>query len=110
MKNRVLKLILPLATIAVLYSLSHLEAKEAKINKTSTEQLEIKHLASEEIIRKIAQNELEKSWINASIISVEKDNSSKWVVVFENSEKEQKNKKMNILLDSNGNILESRLI
>lgn len=110
MKNKLLKLVLPLATMIVLYSLSHLEAKEEKVNKTSVEQLEIKHLASEEILRKIAQNELEKSWINASIISVEKDNSSKWVVVFENSEKEQKNKKMNILLDSNGNILESRLI
>ncbi len=66
------------------------------------EQLEIKHLASEELLGKIANHEIENSWINASIISVEKNNSnSNWIVVFKNNENNVKEKELNIFIDYN---------
>lgn len=104
MKNKVLKLI-PIASIIVFYSLSGFEKKEInnyKSNDVKIEQLEIKHLASEELLGKIANQEIETSWINASIISVEKNSSnSKWIVIFKNNEDNTKDKELNIFVDYN---------
>ena len=57
-------------------------------------------MASEKILKKIAQNEIEKSWINASIISIEKIDNSKWIVMFKNNDHKSKEKKLNILIDN----------
>lgn len=104
MKNKLLKLI-PIVSIVVFYSLSDFEKKEINSYKNSNvkiEQLEIKHLASEELLGKIASHEVETSWINASIISVEKNSSnSKWIVVFKNNENNTKEKELNIFVDYN---------
>lgn len=102
MKNKVFKLI-PIVSIVVFYSLSGFEKKEVTSYKSSDikmEQLEIKHLASEELLGKIASHEIESSWINASIISVEKNSSdSKWIVVFKKNENKTKDKELNIFVD-----------
>ena len=102
MKNKIFKLI-PIVSIAIFYSFSGFEKKEInsyKNNNIKIEQLEIKHLASEELLEKIATHEIENSWINASIISVEKNSSnSKWIVVFKNDENNTKEKELNIFID-----------
>jgi hypothetical protein len=104
MKNKILKLI-PIVSIVVFYSLSDFGKKEINSYKSSDvkiEQLEIKHLASEELLGKIASHEIENSWLNASIISVEKNSSnSKWIVVFKNNENNTKDKELNIFVDYN---------
>lgn len=104
MKNKIFKLI-PIVAIVAFYSLSGFEKKEINSYKNSDvkmEQLEIKHLASEELLGKIANHEIENSWINASIISVEKNNSnSNWIVVFKNNENNVKEKELNIFIDYN---------
>ncbi|MDD2895973.1 MAG: hypothetical protein PHG81_08120 [Aliarcobacter sp.] len=104
MKNKLLKLI-PIVSIVVFYSLSDFKKKEItdyKSSNTKIEQLEIKHLASEELLGKIASHEIETSWLNASIISVEKNNSnSKWIVIFKNNENNTKEKELNIFVDYN---------
>lgn len=104
MKNKILKLI-PIVSIVVFYSLSDFSKKEINYYKSSDvkiEQLEIKHLASEELLGKIASHEIETSWLNASIISVERNSSdSKWIVVFKNNENNTKDKELNIFVDYN---------
>jgi|GEM_PF-5142563 len=104
MKNKIFKLI-PIVSIVVFYSFSGFEKKEVntyKNNDIKMEQLEVKHLASEELLGKIATHEIATSWINASIISVEKNSSnSKWIVVFKNNENNTKEKELNISVDYN---------
>ncbi len=101
-KNRIFKLFLPLlSSIIFFYFLTQIEANgEEKNTKITIEQITIKQIASEKILKKIAQNEIEKSWINASIISIEKNDNSVWIVTFENNEFNSKNKKLNILIDN----------
>ena len=73
-KNQIFKLTFPLLSSAIFfYSLTQVEAKEEKNTKVTIEQIKIKQIASEEILKKIAQNEIEKSWLNASIVSIKKD-------------------------------------
>ena len=101
-KNRIFKLFLPLlSSIVFFYFLTQIEANgEEKNTKITIEQIKIKQMASEKILKKIAQNEIEKSWINASIISIEKTDNSKWIVMFKNNEHKSKEKKLNILIDN----------
>ena len=101
-KNRIFKLFLPLlSSIVFFYFLTQIEANgEEKNTKITIEQIKIKQMASEKILKKIAQNEIEKSWINASIISIEKIDNSKWIVMFKNNEPKSKEKKLNILIDN----------
>ncbi len=91
---------------------TYVEAKEEKSNKITMEQIKIKQIASEEILKKIAQNEIEKSWLNASIVSIKKDTSdSNWYIVFENNENQNLRKKeLNISINSNGEILNTKII
>lgn len=104
MKHKVLKLI-PIVSIVVFYSLSDFEKKELNNYKSTNvqiEQLEVKHLASEELLEKIANHEIETSWINSSIKSIEKNNSSsKWIVIFKNEENNATKKELNISVDYN---------
>ncbi len=113
MKNKLFKLI-PLISFVLLYSSLSSFGKEEIHNKNNDikiEQLQVKQIASQEILKKIAQHEIENSWINASIISVEKDNlDSKWIVIFKTSENNLKDKKLNISINLNGDILESKVI
>ena len=101
-------------SIVAFYSLSGFEKKEINSYKNSDvkmEQLEIKHLASEELLGKIANHEIENSWINASIISVEKDNlNSKWLVILKNNDNNLKDKKLNISINLNGEVVDTKLI
>lgn len=113
MKNKLYKII-PLILIVLLYSSLVSFGKEdfnKKNNDIKIEQLQVKQIASQEILKKIAQHEIEISWINSSIISVEKDTSNTlWVIVFKNNENNLKDKKFNISINLNGNIVESKLI
>ena len=113
MKNKLYKII-PLVSIIFLYSSLVSFGKEdfsKKNNDIKIEQLQVKQIASQEILKKIAQHEIEISWINSSIISVEKDTSNTlWVIVFKNNENNLKDKKLNISINLNGNIVESKLI
>ena len=101
-QNKIFRLTIPvISSIIFFYSLTQLEAiGEEKNTKTTIEQINIKRIASEEILKKIAQNEIEKSWINASIISIKKNENSKWIVVFKNNEINAKEKKLNISIDN----------
>ena len=101
-KNRIFKLFLPLlSSIVFFYFLTQIEANREEKNTIITiEQIKIKQMASEKILKKIAQNEIEKSWINASIISIEKIDNSKWIVMFKNNDHKSKEKKLNILIDN----------
>ena len=71
-----------------------------------------KRAEQEEILKKIEENELEKSWINASIVSIKKDiSNSNWNIVFENNEIQNSQKKeLNISINSNGNIINTKII
>lgn len=112
-KKRVFKFTFPLvSSIIFFYSLTQVEAKEEKSNKVTIEQIKIKQIASEEILKKIAQNEIEKSWLNASIISIKKDTSnSNWYIVFENNEHpNSKKRELNISINPNGDILDTKII
>ena len=76
-----------ISSVIFFYSLTYVEAKEEKSNKITIEQIKIKQIASEEVLKKIAQNEIEKSWLNASIVSIKKDISdSNWYIVFKNND------------------------
>ena len=105
---------MPLIAVILLYSSLSSFGKEEITNKNNdskVEQLQVKRIASQEVLKKIAQHEIENSWINAAIISVEKDNlDSKWIVIFKNSENNLKDKKLNISINLNGDILESKVI
>jgi hypothetical protein len=112
-KKRVFKFTFPLvSSLLFFYSLTQVEAKEEKNTKVTIEQIKIKQIASEEILKKIAQNEIEKSWLNASIVSIKKDTSdSNWYIVFENNENQNLRKKeLNISINSNGEILNTKII
>jgi hypothetical protein len=110
MKNKLLKII-PVVSIIIFCSLSTLGKNDLKASDITLEQIEVKHLASQEVLKKVAQHEIETSWINASIVSVEKNNlESKWLIIFKNEEITQKDKKLNISINSNGDIIESKLI
>jgi hypothetical protein len=110
MKNKLLKII-PVLSVIIFYSLSTLGKNDLKASDITIEQLEAKHIASQEVLKKVAQHEIETSWINASIVSIEKDNlDSKWLIIFKNEENTQKDKKLNISINSNGDIIESKLI
>ncbi len=112
-KKRVFKFTFPIvSSILFFYSLTQVEAKEEKNTKVTMEQIKIKQIASEEILKKIAQNEIEKSWLNASIVSIKKDISdSNWYIVFENNENQSLGKKeLNISINSNGDILNTKII
>ena len=101
-KNRIFNLFLPLlSSIVFFYFLTQIEANgEEKNTKITIEQIKIKQMASEKILKKIAQNEIEKSWINASIISIEKIDNSKCIVMIKNNDHKSKEKKLNILIDN----------
>ena len=101
-----------ISSVIFFYSLTYVEAKEEKSNKITIEQIKIKQIASEEVLKKIAQNEIEKSWLNASIVSIKKDISdSNWYIVFENNENQNtKKKELNISINSNGDILNTKII
>ena len=113
-KNQIFKLTFPLLSSAIFfYSLTQVEAKEEdKTTKVTIEQITVKQIASEEILKKIAQNELEKSWINASIVSMKKDiSNSNCNIVFENNEIQNSQKReLNISINSNGNIINTKII
>ncbi|MBY0540789.1 MAG: hypothetical protein WCR78_06855 [Arcobacteraceae bacterium] len=113
MKNKLYKII-PLISIVLLYSSLVSFGKEdfsKKNNDIKIEQLQVKQIASQEILKKIAQHEIETSWINSSIISVEKDTSNTlWIIIFKNNENNLKDKKLNISINLNGDIVESKLI
>lgn len=113
MKNKLYKII-PLISIVLLYSSLVSFGKEdfsKKNNDIKIEQLQVKQIASQEILKKIAQHEIETSWINSSIISVEKDTSNTlWIIIFKNNEHNLKDKKLNISINLNGDIVESKLI
>jgi hypothetical protein len=110
MKNKLLKII-PVVSIIFFYSLSTFGKNDLKASDITLEQIEAKHLASQEVLKKVAQHEIETSWINASIVSIEKNNlESKWLIIFKNEEITQKDKKLNISINSNGDIIESKLI
>ena len=113
-KNRIFKLFLPLlSSIVFFYFLTQIEANgEEKNTKITIEQIKIKQMASEKILKKIAQNEIEKSWLNASIVSIKKDVSdSNWNIVFENDENEKLGRKeLNISINSNGDIIGTKII
>lgn len=112
-KKRVFKFTFPLvSSMLFFYSLTQVEAKEEKNTKVTIEQIKIKQIASEEILKKIAQNEIEKSWLNASIVSIKKDLSdSNWYIVFENDENEKLGRKeLNISINSNGDIIGTKII
>lgn len=113
MKNKLLKII-PVVSIMVFYSLSTLGKNDLKANDITIEQLEVKHVASQEVLRKVAQHEIETSWINSSIVSIRKDNlDSKWLVIYENNEDNKdnlKDKRLNISINLNGDIVESKII
>jgi hypothetical protein len=107
------KITFPLiSSVIFFYSLTYVEAKEEKSNKITIEQIKIKQIASEEVLKKIAQNEIEKSWLNASIVSIKKDISdSNWYIVFKNNENQSLGKKeLNISINSNGDILNTKII
>ena len=101
-QNKIFRLSIPvISSIIFFYSLTQLEAiGEEKNTKTAIEQIKIKWIASEEILKKITQNEIEKSWINASIVSIKKDDSLKWTVVFKNNELKTREKELNIIIDN----------
>jgi hypothetical protein len=110
MKNKLLKII-PIVSIIIFYSLSTLGKNDLKASDITIEQLEAKQIASQEVLKKVAQHEIETSWINASIVSVEKnDLDSKWLIVFKNNENNLKDKKLNISINSKGDIIESIVI
>ena len=112
-KKRVFKFTFPLlSSMIFFYSLTQVEAKEENNTKVTIEQIKIKQIASEEILKKIAQNEIEKSWLNASITSIKKDiSNSNWYIVFENNENpNSKKRELNISINSNGDILDTKMI
>lgn len=113
MKNKLYKII-PLISIIFLYSSLVSFGKEdfsKKNNDIKIEQLQVKQIASQEILRKIAQHQIETSWINASIISVVKDTSNtQWIVTFKNNEQNLKTRVLNISINLNGVIIENKLI
>ena len=113
MKNKLYKII-PLVSIIFLYSSLVSFGKEdfsKKNNDIKIEQLQVKHIASQEILRNIAQHQLETSWINASIISVVKNTSNtQWIVTFKNNEQNLKTRELNISINLNGVIIENKLI
>ena len=82
MKNKLLKII-PVVSIIIFCSLSTLGKNDLKASDITLEQIEVKHLALKKFLKKVAQHEIETSWINASIVSVEKNNlESKWLIIF----------------------------
>ena len=113
MKNKLYKII-PLISIVLLYSSLVSFGKEdfnKKNNDIKIEQLQVKQIASQEILKKIAQHEIETSWINSSIISVEKNTSNTlWVIIFKNNENNLKNKKLNISINLNGEVIDTKII
>lgn len=113
MKNKLFKL-MPLIAVILLYSSLSSFGKEEITNKNNdskVEQLQVKRIASQEVLKKIAQHEIENSWINAAIISVEKDNlNSKWLVILKNNDNNLKDKKLNISINLNGEVVDTKLI